>query len=285
MSELDLSAVFRAAGVAGWLHAVDLHTGDEVAYRADEPVVTASIFKVPLLVEFARQADSGVLDWAERVTVGDADRVTGPTGVSALLDDATLSLRDLAYFMITVSDNTAADVLAARVGLEAVNAMLTGFALGTTRVVQNVREMFAGMEEDAGHSWPFVNLDELASLRALNPATTNRSTARETTRLFGLIWADRAASSTACAWMRSLFGLQVWPHRLSSGFPYDDVAVSGKTGSLPTIRNEAGVVEYPDGRSYAVAVYTRAFSPALNQPRVDAVIGTAARMAVDHLRG
>lgn len=285
MSELDLSSVFRAAGVAGCLHAVDLRTGDEVAHRADEPVVTASIFKVPLLVEFARQADEGLLDWTERVTVGDVHRTFGPTGVSAFLDDATLSLRDLAYLMITVSDNSSADVLVSRVGLDAVNAMLARFAFATTRVTQGAGQMFVSMEADTGHLWPFVDPEELAVMSALDPSVANRSTARETTRLFGLIWADRAASPERCAWMRRLFGLQVWPHRLSSGFPYDDVAVSGKTGTLPTVRNEAGVVEYPDGGRYAVAVYTRAFSPALNQPRADAVIGTAARMAVDHLRG
>jgi beta-lactamase class A len=72
--------------------------------------------------------------------------------------------------------------------------------------------------------------------------------------------------------------------RLASGFPFDDVAVSGKTGSLPTLRSEIGVVEYPDGGRYAVAVFTRSFGTAHNQPRADAAIGSAARIAIDHLR-
>ncbi|MEV4107628.1 serine hydrolase [Nonomuraea sp. NPDC049695] len=280
----DFDALFRAAGVTGWLYAADIDSGRDVGHRPDEPVPTASMFKVPLLVALCRQADAGLLDLSERVTVTAGDRVPGATGVSAMLDEVTISLRDLAYLMITVSDNTSADLLLHRVGFDAVNAVPAEFGLDGTRVTQSARELLGSMSVDAGHGWPFVDPEDIARLSALDPARTNRSTPRELARLFGMIWRDEAASAESCAWMRGVFNMQVWPHRLASGFPYDDVAVSGKTGTLPTLRAESGVVEYPDGRRYAVAVVTRSFSTALNQPRADAVIGTAARMAVDHLR-
>ncbi|MBB5134852.1 beta-lactamase class A [Thermocatellispora tengchongensis] len=278
-------ALFRAAGVTGWLHALDVDTGRVVESGGDVPVPTASVFKLPLLVAFCRAADAGRLDPAERVTVPAAARVFGPTGISAMLDDVTMSLRDLAYLMIAVSDNTAADALVARVGLDAVNAALADLGLRRTVVEHDCAGMFARMAEDTGGEWPVTDPDVIARLRVLDPARTNRSTPRETAELLAMIWRDEAAGPESCAWMRRLLGLQVWPHRLSSGFPYDDVSVSGKTGTLPTLRAEVGVVEYPDGGRYAVAVFTRSFSPALNQPRADAVIGTAARMAVDRLRG
>jgi beta-lactamase class A len=284
MSAPGFAALFRMAGVTGWLYAADIDSGREVGHGADEPLPTASMFKVPLLVEFCRQADAGLLDPTERVTVTAADRVPGPTGVSVMLDDVTISLRDLAYLMIAVSDNSAADLLLGRVGFDAVNAMLESFGLGGTRVSQSCKESNDSMRSDTGHGWPYVDPDDIAKLRVLDPARANRSTPREAAGLFGLIWRDEAASAESCAWMRAVLNMQVWPHRLASGFPYDDVAVSGKTGTFPTLRNESGVVEYPDGKRYAVAVFTRSFSTALNQPRADAVIGTAARMAVDHLR-
>ncbi|MGP3955393.1 serine hydrolase [Nonomuraea sp. 3N208] len=284
MSGPDFETLFRMAGVTGWLYAADIDSGRDVGHGADEQLPTASMFKVPLLVEFCRQADAGLLDPTSRVTVTAGDRVTGPTGISAMLDDVTISLRDLAYLMIAVSDNSSADMLLKRVGMDAVNAMLARHGLGSTRVSQSSWELNESMRRDTGHGWPYVDPDEVAGLSALDPARANRSTPREMARLFGLIWRDEAASVESCAWMRTVLNMQVWPHRLASGFPYDDVAVSGKTGTLPTLRTESGVVEYPDGRRYAVAVFTRSFSTALNQPRADAVIGTAARMAVDHLR-
>ncbi len=60
--------------------------------------------------------------------------------------------------------------------------------------------------------------------------------------------------------------------------------IAGKTGTDFAVRNEAGVVQYPDGRRYAVAVFLRTMSPADRQPLADRAIGRAARAALDHLR-
>ena len=84
--------------------------------------------------------------------------------------------------------------------------------------------------------------------------------------------------------MRRVLGLQVWPHRLSSGFPSDAIHVSGKTGTWPGIRNEVGVVEYAGGGRYAVAVFTTTERQAATAPEIDHAIGTAGRIAVDALR-
>ncbi|MFI6287924.1 serine hydrolase [Streptomyces sp. NPDC051018] len=83
--------------------------------------------------------------------------------------------------------------------------------------------------------------------------------------------------------MRGIMGRQIRQHRLSAGFE-DAVLVSGKTGTPWGIRNEIGVVEYPDGRRYAAAVSLRTRSSALRLPKADAAIGRAARVAVDLLR-
>ncbi|GII62263.1 serine hydrolase [Sphaerisporangium krabiense] len=284
MRRPDLAAVFRAAAVTGVVHAVDLDTGAEVGVGSDEPVVLSSVFKLPLLVEFYRQAEAGLLDPAERCEVAAGGRTEGPTGLAAMLDAATLSLRDLAFLMISVSDNAAADVLAARVGLDAVNGMLAKLGLTDTWVEHDCRGLLAALAADLGEAAEPLDPRTLGRLRVLDPARTNRSTPREMTRLLRMVWRDEAAGPESCAAIRRLLSLQVWPHRLASGFPYDDVVVSGKTGSLPTIRNEVGVVEYPDGGRYAVAVFTRSIGTAQHQPRADAAIGTVARAAVDHLR-
>ncbi|TDD90147.1 serine hydrolase [Actinomadura darangshiensis] len=285
-----IRAEFRSAGVTGFLHVVDMDTGREVAVAAGEPVVLASVFKVPLLVTFHRQAAGGVLDPSEQVTLRPDERTAGSTGVSALLDEVRMSLRDLTCLMITVSDNAAADAVMDRVGLDAVNAAAAALGLRDTVIEVDGRGLHESLLTDAGAgsvAEVWARLDEpgvMNRLRALDPLRTSRSTPRDMTRLLSMIWRDEAAPPDGCAAMRRLFGLQVWPHRLSSGFPYDDVVVSGKTGTLPTLRNEVGAVEYPDGARYAVAVFTRSLLPTAVLPQADAVIGTAARMAVEALR-
>ncbi|MGW0434121.1 serine hydrolase [Micromonospora sp. NPDC003197] len=280
-----IGQAFADAGVTGWLHAIDLDRGDAVDVRADTPVVLASVFKVPLVVAFFRAVDAGRLDATRRVTVSLEERSGGPTGIAAMLDPVTMSLRDLAYLALTVSDNAAADALAEHVGLDAVADTLDALGLAHTRVPHLARDVAARTREDLGAQTSLVaDPTAVSRLRVLDPAQTNRSTPRDCTRLLGLIWRDEAASPASCAALRRMLALQVWPHRLASGFPFDDVLVAGKTGTLPTLRNEIGVVEYPDGGRYAMAVFTRSASTALTLPRADAVIGTAARIAVEHLR-
>ncbi|SES26000.1 hypothetical protein SAMN05216188_12876 [Lentzea xinjiangensis] len=71
------------------------------------------------------------------------------------------------------------------------------------------------------------------------------------------------------------------PERTTPSTPGEITALPD---AIRTDRDEAGVVPHPDGRGHAVAVFTRSQSPDLRHPAVDAVIGRAGRLAVDHLR-
>ncbi|AIJ25509.1 beta-lactamase class A [Amycolatopsis methanolica 239] len=107
----------------GWLHARCLDCGGETGHHPDEPVVLASVVKVPLVLELARQVAAGQLDPADRLRVTAADRLSG-TGTAGCADDVEMSLRDAAFSALSVSDNTAADLLFDRVGLDNVRSLL-----------------------------------------------------------------------------------------------------------------------------------------------------------------
>ncbi|MGC0318634.1 serine hydrolase [Kitasatospora acidiphila] len=278
-----IAEAFAEAGVTGLLHARDLDSGTELALGADTLVSTASVHKLCVLTTLFRHAGAGRIDLTRRLDIPAFGRTDGPTGLAAMLDAARLSLRDLAYLSIAVSDNTAADLLWDELGLDAVNGTMADLGLTRTVAVHKIRDMIAALRQDTGSGSP-VDPAVVARLRVLDPAFTNRSTAREMTALLAAIWHDRACPGEHGAALRRLLGLQVWPHRLASGFPFDDVRVHGKTGTLPTLRHEVGVIEYPDGGRYAVAVFTRATATSITLPAADAVIGTAARLAVDALR-
>ncbi|MGB8941675.1 MAG: serine hydrolase [Streptomyces sp.] len=281
-----IRAAFAEAGATGWLHAVDIDSGAEVDVNADRAVVTASVHKLCLLLALQQQAEQGLLDLTKLIECAPDGRATGPTGLAVMLDAVRISLRDAAYLMMAVSDNAAAEVLLDHVGLDTINAATGRLGLTRTRAVHSFAHLLATVREDAGPAGAPALTDPhvIARLRALDPARTNHSTPHDMTRLLSAVWRDEACAPEGCAAIRRLLSLQVWPHRMASGFPFDDVHVAGKTGSLPTVRNEVGVVEYPDGGRYAIAVFTRAASPAATLPAVDTVIGTTARIAVDALR-
>ncbi|WP_328312398.1 class A beta-lactamase-related serine hydrolase [Streptomyces sp. NBC_00442] len=282
-----ITAAFTDAGITGALCATDIDTGDTVALGADTPVSTASVHKLCLVATLYREAAAGRLDPATPLDIPAANRAPGPTGLAVMRDAARLSLRDLASLAIAVSDNAAADVLWDHLGLDTVNATMSALGLTRTVAVHNQAGLYATMLTDAGSSGPAALVDPaaVARLTVLDPARTNRSTPRETAGLLAAVWRDEVCAGAWGEELRAVLGIQAWSHRLASGFPFDDVRVSGKTGTLPTQRHEAGVVEYPDGGRYAVAVFTRAASTAATLPAADAAVGRAARIAVDALRG
>lgn len=285
----ELEQIFADAGATGFLHARAIDGDVEIGLNAGELAVTASVFKIPVLVETARQVASGERSWTDRIRVTPEQHTLGPTGLSVMVDDVDLSLRDLAYLMMSVSDNTATDVIMGIVGLDRINATLRELGLAETHLVGDCQELLSNFTQDTGLDRLDVNLSTadpqvLSRWRSLDPAQTSRTTPAEMTHLLKLIWLDQAAPAEACAEIRRIMALQVWPHRLTSGFP-SGVTLAAKTGTLPGIRNEAGVVTYPDGSRFAVAVFTRAHSYLDRQPAVDASIGKAAFTAVESLRG
>jgi beta-lactamase class A len=284
----ELESIFEAAGARGFMHAIDLDTGEDVGVHPDEGVVLASVFKIAVLVELGRQADAGRIDVTERVTVPASRRTDGPTGLSVMLDDVELSIRDLAFWMMCVSDNTATDVLIELLGgVDPINASMKELGLDETVLISDCKALLDELGAQLGlgdgvDGWQHISEETLRACPALQAAGSNRSTAREITQLLSMIWKDEAASAESCALMRRIMSLQVWPHRLTSGFG-DGVAIAAKTGTLPGIRNEAGVIEFENGGRYAVAVFTRADSFAYRIPAIDASIGTAAAAAIASL--
>ena len=287
----EIAEIFERAGTRGYLHAVEVGTtSPEVAVAADEPVVTASVFKIFVLIAFVRAVDAGTIDPSERTTVTSRYR-TGGIGMAGFSDDVTVSWRDLALVMMSMSDNAATDTLYHRLGGDAVNDVIRDLGLARTRLIGCCEDLFRSALDDLGVTEEtdleefFATLDprRLGQTAIVDPARTSASTAREITATVTALWTDAIASPSACAAARAIMAQQIWPHRLSSGFPAG-VAVAAKTGTVPTWRNEAGVVTYPDGRQFAVAVFTQAWDDADRQPAIDSAIGQAAFAAIEHLR-
>lgn len=289
--EVQLAETLRAAGCEGWLHALDIDSGQAVGLHPAHIVVAASVFKVGVALELYRQAAVEGLVLTDPIHITDDNRTAGPSGLSNGHDPATLSLRDLASLMLSSSDNTATDALIARVGLERINATMRALGLRHTVLVSDLRGLIRSIIADAAVSsldvlWSLPEEERdvrLARCRALQAERATRTTPHDMTRLLRSIWCDEAAPAAACAEVRRLMGQQA-NHRLAVGFP-DGIMVQAKSGSLMgRIRNEIGVVTYPDGRRYAVAVFTRAHRGASRQPAIDSAIGAVAALAIAQIR-
>ena len=285
----EMRQTVRAAGLEGFMHARDLAADREVGCCDTTVCATASVGKVSILVSLMQAVAAGEVDLAERVHVADAPRTGGPSGLSVLPDPVDLSLRAVAHLMMTVSDNHATDIILDRLTPERVTGTMRSLGLQVTTLDGTVRDLYARSHQRMqGVTDGDDALRRMRSDPDLNPATAAwRTTPAEITQLLQYIWRDQAAPPALCAEMRSIMRQCTASHGLVSGFPAPlQDSFARKTGTLTGIRNEVGVVDYPDGGPYAVAVFTLADVADWKglDPHASIAIGRAARLMVDYLR-
>lgn len=120
--------------------AINLVTGEKVALNADSAFPSASVMKLPILVELERQISTGQLAWND-------------------------SLRAEAGSMIAVSDNTAANQIADAIQTRSVNDTMTRMGLGSTRFLNLFTDTRSGSNPGQNQTTP-SNMSQLLRLIA-----------------------------------------------------------------------------------------------------------------------
>lgn len=302
MIEDGLERLFAGAGCRGSVAVLDIDGCGRVTFGDDRLMVAASTFKIVVALELFCQGAEGTLDVAERVRLSPAQATPGGQGFCIFEDETEVSLRDAARMMLTISDNTATDVLIRRLSLPRIQARLAGLGLDRIQLAGTIGQEFDAIGRDAGFDgWKEMghameragspaDADRIwrraLAAPSLRPGRVTSATAGQTAALLRLIWRDEAGPGEACRAVRTIMGQQRLTRKIASGFT-DEVRVAAKSGSVPgCVSNDAGVVRFPDGSRFAVAVFTSPGGPGPGSgaAQFDAVIGVAARLAVEHLR-
>lgn len=100
--------------------------GDKVEIGGSEPRALASVFKVPVLVELARQIESKKtgLKLSSGLTISEPEKCIGSGRLLHQPAGTVVPVERLIELMETISDNTATDMLFRRIGKASVNKML-----------------------------------------------------------------------------------------------------------------------------------------------------------------
>ena len=215
-------------------------TTDETYYlNADEPMPTASLIKVAVLVDTYLQADEGKIKLTDKVTLHDSDKVPGSGFLTAHFSDgAMFSIRDAVRLMVSVSDNTATNLVLDQVGILNVNKRMEAWGCPNTRINAKV---FRG------------------STTSVDPKRTEKyglgsTTAREMVSIFEQIQGNErlrpALKQCVLAHLRSNEDKDKFPRLLPSG-----TVIAHKDGSVSNARTDAGLIYTPNG-IIAVCVLT-----------------------------
>jgi len=222
-ADVEWSVCIREAGTGAVLASVS----------ADAVLPTASVGKVFLLREVARQVEAGELRLDERLERTPEDAVAD-SGLWRHLDAGALSVGDLATLVGAVSDNLATNVLLRRVGLERVQAGTQELGLRVSALHDRVRD-----ERTAAHP-PTLSSGSAAELSRFFARPRDRVAARV------LDWLGLGVDLSMVA---SAFGLDPLAH----AEPDRGLRLWHKTGADAGVRADAGLLDGPAGTvAYAV---------------------------------
>jgi beta-lactamase class A len=213
-----------------------LPTGATAAIQPDEVFPTASLIKLPLLLALYDQAERGLLDLAAELPYPDTltYRYTESTDVVGYMKPGqTLPLSELAFLMLSISDNHASLWIQALVGGgEVVNEWLAAHGFEQTRV--NSRT--PGREADRSrYGW-------------------GQTTPREIAEALVMIREGRAVSAHASEEMYRMLTNSYWKDEALSQIP-PTVQAASKQGFVSRSRSEVLLVNAPTG-DYVLAVIT-----------------------------
>lgn len=110
MKQEVLRAIEALPGKVG-LYCKDLITGDEIDYHGDWLFRPASVIKLPMFADIVRRVSEGEISFQEKIHIFDKEKIPGCGAVQYFRGDVDLELELLCKLMITISDNTAANVL------------------------------------------------------------------------------------------------------------------------------------------------------------------------------
>ncbi len=208
----------QSNGVIG--AAVIAPSGERLSHNGNRRFVAASTVKIPIMIELFRQIDAGEHSLSDSYRLRAEDQSAGSGVMQDMHAGMEFTLGDLVYLMISISDNTATNILIDRVGMDQVNATMRRLGMADSTLGRKMR----GRERLAGEEENWATPDDYAAATAA-------------------VLSHRAASAEACAQMIALLEKQQNDRRIARYLPrVDGPRWGSKTGSLPGVVNDVGFI-------------------------------------------
>jgi beta-lactamase class A len=213
------------------LFAKNLDTGIVYELGGDDRVPTASTIKIAIMVEaFARVAE-GKAKWTNELILTKEKKVGGSGILPEFADGLHLTFRDGVMLMMTLSDNTATNLVIDVLTADAVNARMESLGLKETRLM---RRVFGGGESIEGKKEENKRFG------------LGRTTPHEMVTLLEKLERGEVVSPAVSKEMLELMKREqgtngIWREQWR-------VPKATKSGALDALRSNLGIIYHPRGR-------------------------------------
>ncbi|MBN3880294.1 MULTISPECIES: serine hydrolase [unclassified Nostoc] len=227
---------------------VDLDTGNYVDINGSTSFPAASTIKVPILIAFFQDVDAGKIRLDDMLTM-QQDMVAGGSGDLQYKPPGTqYAALEVVTKMITISDNTATNMLIARLGgIDALNQRFRSWGLTATTI-----------------------RNQLPDLQG-----TNTTSPKELGNLMAIVSQGNLVSMPSRDFMLDILRRTQRDTLLPSGLGTGAKAYH-KTGDIGTMLADTGLIVVPTGKRYIASVMVQ--RPA-NDPRAEKLISSISRAA------
>lgn len=234
------------------LYVLDLETGNYLEINGDRVYATASIIKLPILIALFQDVDAGKINLNETLTMT-RDVVVGGSGeMQDLPVGSKFSVLETANKMITISDNTATNMIIKRLG-------------GIQYLNQRFRSW--GLQQTVIRNW-------LPDLKG-----TNVTTPKELGKLLVMLNSQRMLSPRSQAQAIDILQ-RVRNRKLLVVGLGPGATIAHKTGDIGFLLGDAGIVQMPTGKRYlAVALVESSY----DDPRARDFIQDMSRIVYTYL--
>jgi len=204
----------------------NLGTGEVFLFNADEVMPTASLIKLPVMIEVYQQASSSRFELTDMLTLRDKDKVPG-SGILTphFSEGATFSIRDIVRLMIAYSDNTATNMLLDKIGIASTGKHMEKWGFPNTKINAKVYR---------------------GSTTSIDPERTKKyglgsTTACEMIGILEKLHQGKFVSPEACKQMIEHLKNCQDKEKIKRFLPAGTV-VAHKTGAVSGVRTDAGIM-------------------------------------------
>lgn len=214
----------------------------------DELVPSASVIKIPILIETMERVKAGKFD-LEKIHVLQESEKTGGSGVlQTYPDQSKLTNREVLTLMMTRSDNSATNILIRELGMENINQRMRTLGLTQSRLNR-------------------VMMDTLAAKQGRE----NRVTALEMNTLLKKIYRNEVATPALCEQMIDILKRNQDTTTFRQFLPKSAV-IAHKTGELTYVRGDAGI--FYVSKPFLLSVFVQGTTT----PEAEKIIGEIAEI-------
>lgn len=208
---------------------VDLDTDAFLNLNAATALPCASTIKIPLLVAFFQDVDAGKIRLDESLTMRPELVATESGEMQYQPVGSQFTALDTVTKMITISDNTATNMVLDRLGgKEAVNRRFQSWGL-TSTAVHNILPDVEG---------------------------TNTSSAQDLVSLLGLVSNGKLLSMRSRDRVLDIMRHTITNSLLPSGLG-EGATIAHKTGNIGTMTGDIGLVDMPSGKRYLIGAMVK----------------------------